>query len=98
MSPYRLRINGVAGSGKSHIARQFMARSCDKGHKVMMLCYNRPLAEKLKKNVPGDSYVNTWQGFIAEFLQSRGETLDFELMRTSKTFWRETQEKARQVA
>ena len=94
MSPYRLRINGVAGSGKSHIARQFMVRSCNKGHKVMMLCYNRPLAEKLKKNVPGDSYVNTWQGFIAEFLQSKGDKLDFDLMRTSKKFWRETQEKA----
>ena len=55
MSPYRLRINGVAGSGKSHIARQLMARSCDKGHKVMMLCYNRPLADKLKKNVHATS-------------------------------------------
>lgn len=94
MSPYRLRINGVAGSGKSHIARQFMTASCSKGHKVLMLCYNRPLAEKLKKNVPENSYVNTWHGFVAEFLQSKGERLDFDLMRTSKSFWKDTQEKA----
>lgn len=93
MTPFRLRVNGVAGSGKSHIARQFMSRACENGHKVIMLCYNRPLAERLKKNVSVGSYVNTWHGFVTEFLQSRGEVLDFELMRTSKTFWQDTQEK-----
>ena len=93
MTPFRLRVNGVAGSGKSHIARQFMLRAGENSHKVLMLCYNRPLAERLKKNISVGSYVNTWNGFVTEFLQSRGEVIDFELMRTSKTFWHDTQEK-----
>ncbi|HEX4879291.1 MAG TPA: ATP-binding domain-containing protein, partial [Limnobacter sp.] len=42
--PFRLRINGTAGSGKSQLALAEVARNSQRKARTLYLCYNRPLA------------------------------------------------------
>ncbi len=92
MYPFRLRVTGTAGSGKSLVAREFFARSVDAGQRVLLTCYNRPLAERLKRSLGDGGYINTWHGFCHAFLESRGHTLDFRRMKTDPRFWQRVQE------
>jgi hypothetical protein len=52
-----------------------------------LLCFNRPLAERLKHLVARGGMVETWYGFCDQFLKSRGVQLDFEVMRGDPDFW-----------
>lgn len=87
MTPFRLRFTGTAGSGKSLIARQFVARAAGQGRRVALTCFNRPLAERLKRRVGGGGYVSTFHGLCVEFLQDLGEVIDFGQSRTDPRFW-----------
>ena len=68
MDPYRLKLLGAAGSGKSLFARRFLDRAVSAKRKVLLVCYNRPLADHLKINISGDGLVNTFYGFCDDFL------------------------------
>lgn len=92
MKPFRLRVTGTAGSGKSLIARHFFDRMVNNGNKSLLLCYNRPLAERFKALMHAGGYVNTWYGFCHEFLESRGQKLDFSKMKSVPDFWRQIQD------
>ncbi len=43
-----------------------------------MVCFNRPLAEKLEAVAPAAATVTTFHGLLDRFLQARGRKLDFE--------------------
>jgi hypothetical protein len=92
MTPYRLKIDGSAGCGKSLFARRFLERAASQGRKVLLVCYNRPLADLLKDSVGEAGTVNTFYGFCDDFLQTRGQRLDFSTMRTDPGFWGKVQE------
>jgi len=51
------------------------------------MCFNRPLAERLKRIVAPGGLAATWYGFCDQFLQSRGIKLDFKQMQTDPAFW-----------
>ena len=88
MHPFRLRFTGTAGSGKSLVARQFFAREAEAGKRVLLTCFNRPLAMRLRRRVAGDGYVDTFHGFCIEFLKSRGQAPDFDRADRDPDFWR----------
>lgn len=88
MTPYRLRFTGSAGSGKSLLARQFYAREAAEGKRVLLSCFNRPLATRLKERLPAQGRVDTFHGFCVEFLRSRGQPPDFEGSGGDPEFWR----------
>lgn len=94
MTPYRLRFEGVAGSGKSLMAHQFFSRQAALNKRVLLVCFNRPLAVRLRATVPEASsgYINNFHGFCAAFLDSRGQSLKFPLQ-PDAAFWRELQER-----
>ena len=92
MRPFRLQVKGTAGSGKSLVARDFFDRSVAAGKRVLLTCYNRPLAERLKRSVGDGGYVNTWYGFCHAFLESRGRSLNFGEMKSEPRFWQKIQE------
>ena len=92
MEPFRLRVSATAGSGKSLMARQFYDRALKQGKRPLMVCFNRPLAEKWKALDGEGGYVNTYYGFCDDFLKSRGQRLDFERMRKEEGFWQSVQE------
>lgn len=48
-SPFRLRIVGTAGSGKTQVTMRFCKRAIEERKKPLLLCFNRPLADKLER-------------------------------------------------
>jgi hypothetical protein len=92
MEPFRLRIMGTAGSGKSLCARRFLEREFAAQHRVLLVCYNRPLADRLRVSVGEAGMVNTFYGFCDDFLKSRGQALNFDDMGKDPAFWQRVQE------
>lgn len=87
MEPLRLRVLATAGNGKTLVARHFFDRCAARGGRPLLLCFNRPLAERLRHLVGPGGRVETWYGFCDQYLQSRGIRLDFSAMRGDPDFW-----------
>jgi hypothetical protein len=77
MSPLRLRILGTAGCGKSLIAHQFFCKALAQGRRPLLVCYNRPLAEKLRTLMPTGGLVTTCHGLCDQFLKTKGKRPDY---------------------
>ena len=92
MEPYRLKVAGTAGSGKSLFARRFLGQKADEGRKVLLVCFNRPLADRIRQSVGGTGQINTFMGFCDDFLKSTGLALDYFDMNGNPDFWRKVQE------
>ena len=91
MSPFRLRVLGTAGCGKTMVARHVFDRAIAHGRRPLFVCFNRPLSERLKVAVQPGGLVATWYGLCASFLESRGRRLEFEGMR-QPGFWEQATE------
>lgn len=85
MTPFRVRVSGTAGSGKSLLASVFARDQAAQGRRVLMVCFNRPLADRLQDLLP-EIRATTFYGFCDQFLRSRGETLDYGRM-NQPDFW-----------
>jgi hypothetical protein len=48
MEPLRLHVLATAGNGKTLVARHFFDQCVERGGRPLLLCFNRPLAERLK--------------------------------------------------
>jgi hypothetical protein len=92
MKPLRLRVRGTAGCGKSMVAGRFAERAAAAGKRVLLVCFNRPLAERLKMTVPQGAHVDTFYGLMDRFLKSHGHTLAYERM-GEPSFWEDVQER-----
>jgi hypothetical protein len=86
MAPFRLRINGVAGSGKTMVARHVFDATIAATRRPLFVCFNRPLSERVRVAVTEGGVVKTWYGLCAGLLRSRGHQLDFDGMR-EPGFW-----------
>jgi hypothetical protein len=87
MDPLRLRVFGTAGSGKTQIARHFFDDAVRRGRRPLLVCFNRPLSERLKVAVQPGGLVVTFYGLCAQFLARRGQGLDFDEMGRDPAFW-----------
>lgn len=87
MEPFRLRVRGTAGCGKSLIAQRYFQGAVQAGQRPLLVCFNRPLAERMKATLEG-GYVNTWHGLCDRFLRSIGRRPDFEGSGKDPMFWR----------
>lgn len=87
MQPLRLWVLATAGNGKTLVARHFFDRCAARGGRPLLLCFNRPLAERLRHLVGPGGRVETWYGFCDQYLQSRGIRLDFSVLRGDPEFW-----------
>lgn len=92
IQPYRLKVDGTAGCGKTLLASHFFHRSVREGRRTLYLCYNRPLADYVRSHFPEPGQVFTWFGFVDQFLKQHGATLDFQKMWEDKEFWLKAQE------
>lgn len=92
MSPLRLRVCGTAGCGKSAVAATFAHRAATAGKKPLLICFNRPLSERLKSTLGAGIAVETFYGFLDRFLKERGHELDYRYMERSG-FWADVQER-----
>jgi hypothetical protein len=93
MHPFRLRVWGTAGSGKTMIARHFFDEAVACGRRPLLVCFNRPLAERLRVMVRAGGRVSTWYGLIASFLQERGQRIEFQEMTRDRAFWERIRER-----
>lgn len=91
MAPLRLRVRGTAGCGKSTVALRFAERATAAGKRVSLVCFNRPLAEKLKAAAPEGAFAATFHGFLDAFLKARGHELDYGRFH-APGFWQDVQE------
>jgi hypothetical protein len=93
MTPFRLRVDGVAGCGKSQAARHFFDKAIENGKHPLLVCFNRPLSERIKTNVREGGMVHTWYGLCDSFLKEQGHKLDYDKMSKDPDFWNKAQEK-----
>jgi len=94
MTPFRLRVIGVAGCGKSQAARHFFDKAIARGRRPLLVCFNRPLSERLKANVRKGGAVYTLYGLYDTFLKEKGHQLDYAQMNEDPTFWKKAAELA----
>ena len=93
MSPLRLRIKAAAGCGKTGVAIRFFERAVEAGRRPLLVCFNRPLRDRLESMLPDSGLVETFYGLCVAFLESRGVKLDFRRARTDPNFWKEVQDR-----
>jgi hypothetical protein len=87
MKPFRLRVNGTAGAGKTLVARQFFDQAASRSRRPLFVCYNRPLAEKFRAGIGECGMVATFHGLCNKFLAERGHRFDWDEMKRDPTFW-----------
>jgi hypothetical protein len=98
MTPLRLRVLATAGNGKTFVARHFFDKALAAGKRPLLLCFNRPLKERLKHLAQAGGLVETWYGFCDQFLKSRDIALDFSNMRNDPAFWSKAAQRVGDVA
>lgn len=96
--PLRLRVRGVAGCGKTGIAIRFYERAVAANKRPLLLCFNRPLREKLKAIVPAAGLVQTWNGFCGDFLTDCGAKPEYGHVFDDPHFWDKVESEVRDRA
>lgn len=76
-SPFRVRIVGTAGSGKSQLALAALNDAVAAGRRALYVCYNRPLADHMALLVPTGAEAATYHQLCDRVLRSLGIIIDF---------------------
>jgi hypothetical protein len=75
--PFRVRIVGTAGSGKSQLALAALNDAVAAGRHALYVCYNRPLADHMALIAPRGVEVATYHQLCDRLLRSMGTIIDF---------------------
>jgi hypothetical protein len=75
-SPYRLHVNGTAGSGKTQLALAEHRDAIARGARPLYVCYNRPLADHFTAIVPAGGEVCTFHTLCQRLLRDAGRAVD----------------------
>lgn len=68
-TPFRLRVVGTAGSGKTQLALAAYADALAAGRRPLYVCYNRPLADHIAHIVDSHALPGAPQGEVATYHQ-----------------------------
>lgn len=78
MQPWRLRVQGTAGSGKTQLALQVLREAHAAGRAALYVCFNRPLADAMKRLAPDPATVVTFHELArVAVAQLGGDPVDF---------------------
>lgn len=77
-APFRLRVIGTAGSGKTQLAVQVMKDAVERGARVLYVCFNRPLADHIAKLAPPEVKVANYHQLCDWVARDGGYVPDFE--------------------
>ncbi len=75
--PFRLRVTGTAGSGKTQLALQVMREAVAKRQRVLYVCFNRPLADYVARIAPDGAQVFNYHQLCDAVLRAQGIRHDF---------------------
>lgn len=75
--PFRLRVIGTAGSGKTQLALAVFQDALAAGRRTLYVCYNRPLADHVARIAPRGGEVATYHQLADRILRERGIVPDF---------------------
>jgi len=75
-SPYRLHVEGTAGSGKTQLALAEFRAAIDRGLRPLYVCYNRPLADHFAEVAPPGGEVCTFHTLCQRLVRDAGKTVD----------------------
>ncbi|HMY07132.1 MAG TPA: ATP-dependent helicase [Accumulibacter sp.] len=77
IDPYRLRVTGTAGSGKTQLALAEYRDTLARGDRPLYVCFNRPLADHFYALVPPGGVACTFHMLCERLLRAHGESPDF---------------------
>ncbi len=83
-TPFRLRVAGTAGSGKTQLALAEYRAALVAGKTPLYVCYNRPLADHIRALVPSGGRVATFHILCDAFARQAGSVPDY----TDPEVWR----------
>ncbi len=75
-TPFRLHVNGTAGSGKTQLARAEYRAAIERGQRPVYVCFNRPLADQFALQVPPGGEVCTFHTLCQRRLREAGQPVD----------------------
>ncbi len=75
--PFRLRVVGTAGSGKTQLALAEFTAAIDAGLRPLYVCFNRPLADHIERMVPAGGRVATFHTLCDAWLRAQDLTPDY---------------------
>ncbi|MEX3556561.1 MAG: ATP-binding domain-containing protein [Burkholderia gladioli] len=76
-APFRLRVVATAGSGKTQLGVRVMRDAVAAGKRVLYVCFNRPLADSIKRLAPEGATIANYHQFCDSVLRGAGHTPDF---------------------
>jgi hypothetical protein len=76
-TPFRLRVDGTAGSGKTQLALNVLDDAAAHGRRALYVCFNRPLADHVRRLVARAIDVTTFHMLCDERLREGGDVPDF---------------------
>jgi len=77
IDPFRLRVTGTAGSGKTQLALAEYRDAIERGRRPLYLCFNRPLADHFARIAPQGGLACTFHMLCDQLLRHAGRTPDF---------------------
>ncbi|MGA7781057.1 MAG: ATP-binding domain-containing protein [Paraburkholderia sp.] len=77
-SPFRLRVIGTAGSGKTQLAVQVMNDAVARGARPLYVCFNRPLADHIARVAPPEAKIANYHQLCDWVARDGGHTPDFQ--------------------
>jgi hypothetical protein len=77
IDPYRLRVTGTAGSGKTQLALAEYRDAVEKGKRPLYVCFNRPLADHFNRIAPAGGLVCSFHMLCDRLLRAAGRKPDF---------------------
>jgi hypothetical protein len=75
--PFRLRVIGTAGSGKTQLALAVLQDAAAQQRRALYVCFNRPLADHLSRLAPEGSEVASFHQLCDRRLRAAGEAIDY---------------------
>jgi hypothetical protein len=77
-APFRLRVIGTAGSGKTQLAVQVMKDAVANGKRPLYVCFNRPLADHIARVAPPEAKVANYHQLCDWIARDAGRVPDFQ--------------------